>query len=90
MIRLLTFDSFRHYDILAKIHSNLTTAVLFSKKRHILMRIRQGLLLHHFFFAEGNETPSKKTPHLDQCCFVFDERPLNAALHKKTEPAIVS
>ena len=60
MIRLLTFDSFRHYDILAKIHSNLTTAVLFSKKRHILMRIRQGLLLHHFFSPKATKRRLKK------------------------------
>ena len=90
MIRFLTFDSFRHYDILAKIHGSLTTAVLFSKKTYHLDAYKARASASSFFFAKGNETLSKKKPHLDQCCFVFDERPLNAALHKKTEPAIVS
>ena len=49
-----------------------------SKKSHILMRIR------HLFFAESNETRFKKrAPHLDKCCFLVDEWPLNAVLHKK-------
>ena len=31
-----------------------------SKKLHILKRIRHRLLLHPFFSAKGDETPSKK------------------------------
>ena len=55
MIKLLTFDSFRHYDILAKIPSSMTTAALSSKKRHILMGIRHELLLHLVFSPKATK-----------------------------------
>ena len=53
-----------------------------SRKRHILMRIRHWLLLHLLFPPKVTKR-CLRMPHLDKCCHVFCEWPLNGAVLPK-------